>query len=206
MQAQFSFADGHPSWEHSHIIPNQYIPTVEHMNDIVIENSKVIPFTIPVVVPKLPVKVVNLSDNKLPEYSHEYGDSGMDVRAFVPKNEETTKREIHIYPKEVKTIKTGLYVEIPIGYEIQVRPRSGLANIYINLANCVGTIDANYRGEIMLMLYNFGTDRFVVENGDRIGQLVLSPVLHMVWDIVESVDDLTSTNRGYGGFGHTGVK
>ncbi len=85
MQAQFSFADGHPSWEHSHVIPNQYIPTVEKYftHDITIESSKVMPFTIPVVVPQVNVNVVNLSDNELPKYSHEYGDSGMDVRAFI---------------------------------------------------------------------------------------------------------------------------
>ncbi len=191
-QQEFDF-----HWEHN----NGYIPGVkEHMfvrNDPVHTVSTVFPVT----VNKVQVQVVNKSDNLLPEYSHEYGDSGMDVRAFISK--ESPNRQTYVYPKEVQVIHTGLYVQIPYGYEIQARPRSGLGKLKVNLANCIGTIDANYRGEIMLLIHNFGEDRFLIETGDRIAQLVLAPVYHITWNPVDSLEE---SNRDTGGFGHTGVK
>ncbi len=200
----FEFVHSNISLEHSNVIPSQYVQVVDDITSTAANKTINMPTVFPVNIQRIPVKVLNLSDNELPKYSHEYGDSGMDVRAFI--GEDVPRREIYIYPHEIVTVKTGLHVEIPFGYEIQLRPRSGLGKLYVNLANCIGTIDSNYRGEIMLMMHNFGVDRFIVEHGDRIGQLVLCPVLHMEWREVNSIDDLNSTERGHGGFGHTGVK
>lgn len=184
-------------WEHGEYIPNigKYFDAQEEVK------SASISTIFPVNINKVPVKVVNKSDNALPAYAHEIGDSGMDVRAFISK--ESPNRQTFVYPKEVQTIHTGLYVHIPYGHEIQIRPRSGMGKIKVNLANCVGTIDANYRGEIMLLIYNFGEDRFLIENGDRVAQLVIAPVHHIVWNEVETLED---SNRSTGGFGHTGIK
>ena len=107
------------------------------------------------------VKIINKSNNALPEYQTS-GAAGMDIRAFVPS-------DIKIKPGEVKLVPTGLYLEIPKGYEIQVRARSGLALKYsIGVANGIGTIDSDYRGELCVILVNFGQNEFVVKNGDRI--------------------------------------
>lgn len=148
------------------------------------------------------IKIVNYSDNDLPKYSHKFGDSGMDIRAYIVPDQ-NNKRKLFIYPNEIKSVNTGLFVEIPVGFEIQIRPRSGLSKIGINLANCVGTIDANYRGELILLVYNFSPDIFAIETGDRIAQIILCPVYRM---ILKQVKNLSDTERGDGGFGHTGIK
>lgn len=138
------------------------------------------------------VKVINKSDNDLPLYET-IGSAGCDVRS--------THDEI-IYPGRSALIKTGLYVEIPIGYEIQVRPRSGLAfKKNLTVLNSPGTIDADYRGEIGVILINHGQTSATIERGDRIGQLVLNKVEQIEWD---EVSELSDTERGHGGFGSTG--
>lgn len=142
------------------------------------------------------VKIVNTSDNQLPTYAKE-GDAGMDVCA---------NETICLYPGETRIIKTGLFVAIPSGYEIQVRPRSGMsARTNIRVANTPGTIDSNYRGEIGIILDNTGHDEYYINKGDRIAQLVLNRVPFIRWYPVENVEALGDTNRGAGGFGSTGV-
>ena len=141
------------------------------------------------------VKIINKSNNALPEYQTS-GAAGMDIRAFVPS-------DIKIKPGEVKLVPTGLYLEIPKGYEIQVRARSGLAlKNSIGVANGIGTIDSEYRGELCVILVNFGQNEFVVKNGDRIAQMVLNK-----YEPIEFVvdEELSSTERGEGGFGSSGV-
>lgn len=141
------------------------------------------------------VKIINKSNNALPEYQTS-GAAGMDIRAFVPS-------DIKIKPGEVKLVPTGLYLEIPKGYEIQVRARSGLAlKNSISVANGIGTIDSDYRGELCVILVNFGQNEFVVKNGDRIAQMVLNK-----YEPIEFVvdEELSSTERGEGGFGSSGV-
>lgn len=138
------------------------------------------------------IKVINNSVSDLPKYETE-GSAGLDVRSNEMKN---------IQPGESGLIKTGLFVEIPVGYEIQVRPRSGLAfKKQITVLNSPGTIDSDYRGEIGVILINHGKEPFQVNPGDRIGQLVLNEVKQIVWDPVLV---LTDTDRGNGGFGSTG--
>lgn len=141
------------------------------------------------------VKIINKSNNALPEYQTS-GAAGMDIRAFVPS-------DIKIKPGEVKLVPTGLYLEIPKGYEIQVRARSGLAlKNSIGVANGIGTIDSDYRGELCVILVNFGQNEFVVKNGDRIAQMVLNK-----YEPIEFIvdEELSSTERGEGGFGSSGV-
>ena len=141
------------------------------------------------------VKIINKSNNALPEYQTS-GAAGMDIRAFVPS-------DIKIKPGEVKLVPTGLYLEIPKGYEIQVRARSGIAlKNSIGVANGIGTIDSDYRGELCVILVNFGQNEFVVKNGDRIAQMVLNK-----YEPIEFVvdEELSSTERGEGGFGSSGV-
>ena len=138
------------------------------------------------------VRVINKSDNDLPNYET-IGSAGCDVRS----NHDAT-----ISPGHKLLVKTGLYVEIPVGYEIQVRPRSGLAySKGITVLNSPGTIDADYRGEIGVILINHGTTSATIEKGDRIGQLVLNKVEQIEWN---SVLVLSDTDRGNGGFGSTG--
>lgn len=147
---------------------------------------------------KVKVKIINKAKHNFgnPEYSDQ-GSSGMDIRASLSDS-------LILRPGERLLIPTGLYVEIPIGYEIQVRPRSGLAlKKGITVLNTPGTIDASYRGEIGVILQNNGTEDFLVENGDRIAQLVLCEVPVCIWEDSESLDE---TERGSGGFGHSGVK
>jgi dUTP pyrophosphatase len=109
---------------------------------------------------------------------------------------------VTIAPGARAVVPTGLRIAVPIGYEAQVRPRSGLARDYgIDIANSPGTIDADYRGEVQVILSNFGDESFIVERGDRIAQLVVAPVSRVFWELVPSLDD---TSRGEGGFGHTG--
>lgn len=142
------------------------------------------------------VKVINQSHHPLPSY--ETGNSaGMDVRAY-------TDSPITLKPFERALVKTGLFMEIPEGYECQVRPRSGLAlKKGITVLNAPGTIDADYRGEVGVILINLSNEPFVIEDGERIAQLVFAEVDQAEW---EQVEVLTETERGAGGFGSTGVK
>ncbi len=147
--------------------------------------------------PSLMVKVTNSSNNDLPAYAT-IGSAGMDVRAYV-----NGELSIIIPPKGYRMIPTGLRVEIPLGYMINVHARSGLAYHHgIMVTNGVGVIDSDFRGEIGVLLYNGGRDSFLVDNGDRIAQLVLQEVPQLEWVI----DELDDTVRGEGGMGSTGIK
>jgi dUTP pyrophosphatase len=138
----------------------------------------------------------NFSDIPLPEYATK-GSSGLDLRAAVAS-------EIIIKNGSVVLIPTNIRVEIPIGYEVQVRPRSGLAaNHSIGVLNSPGTIDSDYRGEVKVILFNFGKGDFIVKRGERIAQMVVSKVYKAV---LEEANDLEESKRGHGGFGHTGTK
>lgn len=142
------------------------------------------------------VKVINRSQNTLPSYETS-ASAGMDVRADITE-------DIILNPLERKLIPTGLFLEIPEGYECQVRPRSGLAlKSGISVLNSPGTIDADYRGEVGVILINLSNEAFTVKNGDRIAQLVFARFEQANW---EETDALTESNRGAGGFGSTGVK
>ena len=132
---------------------------------------------------------------KLPEYKT-YGASGMDIIAFINK-------PISLKPKMSSIIPTGLSVAFSDNYEIQIRPRSGLAaKNNISILNTPGTIDSDYRGEIKVIMYNHGKEEFTINNGDRIAQMILSPVFKI--ELEETNDDLPKTIRGEGGFGSTG--
>ena len=148
------------------------------------------------------VQIINKSSNPLPEYSTKYS-AGMDLKANL-KYEEGNDKVVSINPGERALIPTGLYIHLPYGYEAQIRPRSGLALKYgITVLNTPGTIDADYRGEIGVCLINHGNDTFDVHHGDRIAQIVFAQVEQV--QLIE-VDKLDNTERGDGGFGHTGVK
>jgi len=149
---------------------------------------------------KVPVKIRRLSeefsDIPLPVYSTP-GSSGLDIRAAV-------SNELIIPPGEIKLVETNLSVEIPCNYEIQVRPRSGLAAKYgIGILNSPGTIDSDYRGEIKIIMINFGREDFKILRGDRIAQLVVTKVYKA--ELIET-DGLELSKRGEGGFGHTGLE
>ncbi|MBC7525241.1 MAG: dUTP diphosphatase [Flavobacterium sp.] len=142
------------------------------------------------------IKIINKSAHKLPNYET-LASAGMDLRANI-------SEPILIKPLERVLVKTGLYFELPMGYEAQVRPRSGLAaKKGITVLNSPGTVDADYRGEIGVILVNLSNEDFVIENGERIAQLVIAKHERAVW--VE-VEELSETSRGVGGFGSTGVK
>lgn len=142
------------------------------------------------------VKVINRSTNPLPQYATEFA-AGLDVRA---NNDEP----IVLGPLERAMIPTGLFLEIPAGYEVQVRPRSGLAaKKGITVLNAPGTIDADYRGEVCVILVNLSNEPFTVEKGERVAQLVLARHEVIEW---EETDELADSARGAGGFGSTGVK
>ncbi len=142
------------------------------------------------------IKIVNKSNNELPAYSTELS-AGMDVRAFLPD-------PVVLKPLERKLIPTGLFVEIPEGFEAQIRPRSGLAlKKGITVLNSPGTIDADYRGEVGIILINLSNEDFVIENGERICQMIIASHETVLWNLVEKLEE---TNRGEGGFGHTGKK
>ena len=141
------------------------------------------------------VKVINKSKHPLPQYET-IASAGMDVRANID-------QAITLPPLGRSLLKTGLFVEIPIGYEIQVRPRSGLAfKKGITVLNSPGTIDADYRGEIGVLLVNLSSEPFVIEDGERIAQLVLASHEEASWQEVEILGD---SDRGQGGFGSTGT-
>ena len=132
----------------------------------------------------------------LPKYETS-GSSGMDISAFI-------KNNIEIKPGEKSIISTGFHLSIPKGFEVQIRPRSGLAaKKSISVLNTPGTIDADYRGEIKVILINLGKEKFIIENGMRIAQMVVCPIVQAEF---EEVNDLSITDRGSGGFGSTGNK
>ena len=142
------------------------------------------------------IKVINRGHQPLPEYATEQS-AGMDLRANIDS-------PITLHPLERRLIPTGLHIALPVGYEAQVRPRSGLAlKKGITVLNSPGTIDADYRGEIMVLLINLSNDDFVVNDGERIAQMVIAA--HEQGQF-ETVTELDTTERGEGGYGHTGVK
>jgi dUTP pyrophosphatase len=144
----------------------------------------------------LEIKIINRSSNPLPSYATE-GASGMDLRAFL-------SEPVALEPMERKLIPTGLFLEIPEGYEAQVRPRSGLAlKQGLTCLNSPGTIDADYRGEVGVILINLSAEKQVIQSGDRIAQLVFQSVTKINWAPAE---ELSATVRNEGGFGHTGKK
>ncbi len=142
------------------------------------------------------IRIINKSSHSLPHY--ETGASaGMDLRANISES-------VTLEPLGRTIIKTGLFIELPVGYEAQVRPRSGLAAKQgVTVLNAPGTIDADYRGEIGVILVNLSNDSFVIKNGERIAQLVIAKHERAEW---EEVNELSETARGEGGFGSTGVK
>lgn len=140
------------------------------------------------------IKIVNQSSNPLPLYQTEHA-AGIDLMAFLPE-------PIVLEPMQRALITTGLFIEIPPGYEAQIRPRSGLALKHgITVLNAPGTIDADYRGAIKVLLVNFGEESFVINNGERIAQMVLSKHEIILW---KPVEHLTPSSRGEGGYGSTG--
>ena len=142
------------------------------------------------------VKVINRSRHELPQYETPQS-AGLDIRANVDS-------PVVLKPLERKLVPTGLYVELPVGYEAQIRPRSGLALKHgISLLNTPGTIDADYRGEIGVIMVNLSNEEFTVNDGDRIAQMVVARHEQVEWQPVETLADC---ERGEGGFGHTGKK
>lgn len=170
------------------------------------------------------IEVVNTSNNNLPEYEHDW-DAGCDVRAdfskitpefpikakgdcqFLFENPVNKRKSIILNPRSRAIIPTGLIVSVPKGYELQVRPRSGLSyKTGLTLANCIGTIDTYFRDEVGVIVINNGFDPIVIEDGERIGQLVLNKVSSIKWVVKPTKADFTDqTDRG-GGYGSTGVK
>ena len=141
------------------------------------------------------IRVINKSKNSLPAYETAHA-AGMDLRADV----ETT---VTLKPFERKLVPTGLHIELPEGFEAQIRPRSGLAYKHgISIVNSPGTIDADYRGEVKVLLINLSTEVFEIKTGDRIAQMVIARHETIKWDEVEVLNE---TSRGVGGYGHTGV-
>jgi len=141
------------------------------------------------------IRVINKSKNALPAYETAHA-AGMDLRADL-------ETAITLNPMERKLVPTGLHIELPVGYEAQIRPRSGLAFKFgIGIVNSPGTIDADYRGEIKVLLVNLSAEPFVINHGERIAQMIVAKHETVVW---EQVEDLSETLRGHGGYGHTGV-
>jgi len=142
------------------------------------------------------IKIVNKSKHLLPEYATP-GSAGMDLRANID-------APITLAPGERKLIPTGIYIALPVGYEAQIRPRSGLALKHgITVCNTPGTIDVDFRGQIGVILINLGQEDFIVNDGERIAQMVIAKYERAEWDVVEELDE---TERGEGGYGHTGIK
>jgi dUTP pyrophosphatase len=141
------------------------------------------------------IRVINRSKNNLPGYETIHS-AGMDLRADL-------EATVTLKPLERKLIPTGLHIELPEGYEAQIRPRSGLALKHgIGIVNSPGTVDADYRGEIKVLLINFSEEVFEVNTGDRIAQMIISKHEKVEW---EQVEILNETTRGAGGYGHTGI-
>lgn len=144
----------------------------------------------------LPVKVINRSNNELPAYAT-IGSAGLDLRANL-------SEPVTLAPLERQLIPTGLYIELPVGYEAQIRPRSGLAyKKGLTVLNSPGTIDADYRGEIGVLLINLSQEAVTLETGERVAQMVVAAHEQVEW---EAVEELGSSDRGAGGFGHTGTR
>lgn len=142
------------------------------------------------------IKVVNTGHQPLPAYATPQS-AGLDLRANI-------EAPITLHPLERRLVPTGLHIALPDGYEAQVRPRSGLALKHgITVLNTPGTIDADYRGEIMVLLVNFSNEDFVVKDGERIAQMIIAQYAKAAFENVEVLDE---TERGEGGYGHTGVK
>lgn len=142
------------------------------------------------------IKVVNTGHQPLPAYATPQS-AGLDLRANI-------EAPITLHPLERRLVPTGLHIALPDGYEAQVRPRSGLALKHgITVLNTPGTIDADYRGEIMVLLVNFSNEDFVVKDGERIAQMIIAKYVKAAFESVEVLDE---TERGEGGYGHTGVK
>ncbi len=140
------------------------------------------------------IKIINKSTHQLPAYETTHA-AGMDLRAFI-------NEDIIIKPLQRLLIATGLFIELPVGYEAQIRPRSGLAYKHgLTVLNSPGTIDADYRGEIKVLLVNLSDTDFTVANGERIAQMIIAKHETAKWNLVE---ELGSTARGEGGYGHTG--
>ena len=142
------------------------------------------------------VKIINKSEHDLPNYETAFS-AGMDLRANI-------SEAITLKPLERAIVKTGLFIELPLGFEAQVRPRSGLAaKKGITVLNSPGTIDADYRGEIGVILVNLSNEDFLIENGERVAQMVITKHEQITWEPVEVLED---SSRGAGGFGSTGSK
>lgn len=142
------------------------------------------------------INIINKSQHDLPSYET-IASAGMDLRANITE-------AITLKPLERTIVKTGLFIELPIGYEAQVRPRSGLAaKNGVTVLNAPGTVDADYRGEIGVILVNLSNEDFTIQNGERIAQLVIAKHERAEWTLVQ---ELSETSRGEGGFGSTGVK
>lgn len=140
------------------------------------------------------ISVINLSKHALPKYET-VASAGLDLRANI-------EEVIHLEPLQRVLVPTGLFIELPVGYEAQIRPRSGLAFKYgITVLNSPGTIDADYRGEIKILLINLSNETFVINDGERIAQMIIAKHEQIEWNIVEKLSD---TDRGAGGYGHTG--
>ena len=141
------------------------------------------------------INIINKSSHSLPMYETT-ASAGMDLRANI-------ENEVILKPMERCLIPTGLYIELPNGYEAQIRPRSGLAYKHgITILNSPGTIDADYRGELKVLLINFSDVNFSIQNGDRIAQMIVSKHEKVDWEVVELLNE---TVRGAGGYGHTGI-
>ena len=141
------------------------------------------------------VRIINKSDNPLPEYETS-GSAGLDLRAYL-------KEQIALKPLQRVLVPTGLYIELPEGFEAQVRPRSGLAlKKGLSVLNSPGTVDSDYRGEIKIIIINLSNETTILNTGERIAQMVISEVERII--LVE-VEELNETKRGEGGFGHTGI-
>lgn len=142
------------------------------------------------------IKIINKSNNELPKYETKQS-AGVDLRAFLTE-------EIVLKPLKRVLVPTGIYIELPVGYEAQIRPRSGLAYKYgITVLNTPGTIDADYRGEIKVILVNLSDEIFTIKSGERICQMVINKHEKVEFELVKQLNE---TQRGEGGFGHTGKK
>lgn len=145
--------------------------------------------------PKIKVRIINQSENPLPEYATP-GAAGMDIRANL-------NEPVILAPLQRYLVPTGIFVELPKGYEAQIRPRSGLAIKYgITCLNSPGTIDEDYRGEVRVILINLSQEQQTIQHGDRIAQMVIHKVEHVKWKTVKHISE---TKRNEGGFGHTGT-
>ena len=144
----------------------------------------------------LKVKIINRGRQPLPTYATALS-AGMDLRANIDE-------DITLQPMQRQLVPTGLYIALPEGYEAQIRPRSGLALKHgITVLNTPGTVDADYRGEIMVLLVNFSNEPFIVKDGERIAQLIVAKHEQVSFELTETLDE---TERGAGGYGHTGLK